>query len=281
MITFAELTCQAKVVCLLSLFFCVSTFGQTQGGAAAGGYARVYEAAGKSAAAKRLQEGIGSALRSAVTQSRRPRTSSGAPNKTASSNRNRTASPPGAAPRTDQPNALVFPKQFEPITEFKPTAGSQTFDLLAESLGTTQQEKLFLKELFRATRTAFEKEVKAKGRSNNLTAAYTFFVATAVTVYHDDSEPSDEAIDNLWDSLNNVFVENTDLAEVSDVEKQQIYETLVAFSGLLLAGHMEGKSSRDSETLQLYRQLAGFMIQLVLKTDPDKIRFAKDGLNLG
>ncbi|MGQ0540954.1 MAG: DUF6683 family protein [Blastocatellia bacterium] len=276
--SFAERSRQLVNVCLLGFFVCCSALGQTQGGAAVGGYARIYEAAGKSPAAKRLQEGIGSALQRAVTQSRRPKTSSGTPNKTASSNNRNKITP---ARRTDRTNTLVLSNRAEPITEFRPTTDSQTFDLLAESLGTTQQEKAFLKELFKATRAAFEKEVNAKGRSNNLTAAYTFFIATAVTVYHDDPEPSDEAIDKLWDGLNNVFGENADLAEVGDAEKQQIYETLVAFSGLLLAGYTEGKNNRDAETSQLYRQLAGVMIQLVLKTDPDKIRFGKDGLNLG
>ena len=57
-----------------------------------------------------------------------------------------------------------------------------------------------------------------------------------------------------------------------------MYDTIVAFSGLILATYAEGKNTGNVETQQTAKLLAGTIIQLVLKTDPNKLRFGKDGL---
>jgi hypothetical protein len=46
---------------------------------------------------------------------------------------------------------------------------------------------------------------------------------------------------------------------------------LIGFSGLLLAGYTEGKQNGDVATLEGYRKLAGGLIQLVLKTEPENL----------
>ena len=47
---------------------------------------------------------------------------------------------------------------------------------------------------------------------------------------------------------------------------------MIGFAGLLLAGYTEGKQSENAATLENYKKLAGMLITLVLKTDPDNLR---------
>lgn len=242
---------------------------QPRGGSAAagGGYAKVYEAAGRSAAARGVQQTMNTTLLKAVAKSRVVKSAA-------------VAGGRRQAPKKAAPTAAPLPAPANNYAFFKPDPNTDNFGSLADSLGKNEQEKDVLRQLFAATKTAFEKEVAAKGRRNNLAAAFTLFTASAVTVYHDDPEPSDEAVDKLWDGLNSVFDESPEMAKLTDAEKQQLYDTLIALSGLVLAGYMEGKNSGDTETQTLFKTLAGAMIEQVLKTDPEKARFGKGGLDV-
>ena len=239
---------------------------QVQAGGAAGGVGKVYEASGRSAAAQGVQRKMNTALIRAVAREKsQVRTSSDR----ARTQRARPGAVATAASPT--PNAL---------TVFKADPRSNYLNALANELGTTPEEREQLQLLFAATKEAFEKEVAAKGRSKDVAAAFTFFIASAVTVCRDDPEPSDAAIDNLWEGLGTALGEMPEVARLTDAEKQQMYDMLVGFSGLLLAGYAEGQTSGGTETKKIFQQLAGVLIQTVLKTDPNKLRFTKDGLDI-
>ena len=137
-----------------------------------------------------------------------------------------------------------------------------------------------MRQLVTITRTEFEKEVAKRGRTNNLAAALTFFVASTVTVYHNDPEPSDDAIDQLWDGLNGTLNGLPEMSKLTDAEKQEMYEMLVACGGLVLAGHMLSKEGGDASAAALYRQLAGELIKTVLQVEPGNLRFNSGGLNI-
>jgi hypothetical protein len=147
-------------------------------------------------------------------------------------------------------------------------------------LSTNPTEKELVRQLVTATRTEFEKEVTKRGRANNLAAALTFFVASTVTVYHNDPEPSDEAIDQLWDGLNDTLNGLPEMSKLTDAEKQEMYEMLVACGGLVLAGHVLSKESGDANSASAFRQLAGELIKTVLQVEPNKVRFNSGGLNI-
>lgn len=241
---------------------------------AAGGYGKVYEAAGKAPATRGLQQGMGATLQRAVQKSR------------VAAGRSGTSKPGRAQMKSTSPGRPAI----EPIRPaatannyafFRPDSNIDTFGSLADALGSNTNERAMLRSLFSETKKAFETEVAAKGRANNLAAAYTFFVAASTMVYHDDPEPSDEAIDKLWDGMNAVFDETPDFANVPNTDKQQLYDTLLAFSGLILAGQMEAKNNGDEETLKVFKQLSGVLIQTILKTDPEKVRFKNGSLMIG
>lgn len=235
---------------------------------AGGGYAKVYEAAGRSAAARGVQQTMNSTLLKAIAKSRAgksvPKESGG----------RRALKRPSAMP------APAAESSKADAASFKPDPSLTNTDVLADAMGANDTEREYLRQIFAATKVEFEKQVAAEGRQNNLAGAFTFFIASAVTVYHDDPEPSEESLDKLWDGLDGVFDESPDMAKMTDAEKQQMYDTLVALSGLVLAGYMQGKTANDKETQTLYKNLAGTMIEQVLKTDPAKIRFGKAGLDV-
>ena len=48
--------------------------------------------------------------------------------------------------------------------------------------------------------------------------------------------------------------------------------TLVGFSGMLLAIYSEAKQNNDADALAKSKKLAGMLIEMVLKTDPENLR---------
>lgn len=252
---------------LFILLTASASFSQVQGGGGvASGVGRVYEASGRSAAAKGVQGKMNTALIRAVARERSPA-------RTASSRNSSARSRTGAAASPTSPSA-------NPVTVFKPDPRSNDLNALANELGSTPEEREQLQLLFATTKELFEKEVAAKGRSKDVAAAFTFFIATAVTVYRDDPEPSDAAVDNLWGGMGSALAEIPEVARLTNAEKQQTYDMLIGFSGLLLAGYAEGQNPGGQETKKLFQQLAGVLIQTVLKTDPNKLRFTNEGLDI-
>lgn len=238
-----------------------SGFAQVKGaGGAAAGLGKAYEAVGRSSAAQGLQRKMNTALARAVTRE-----------KAAGEQQRMGRQAPMAAPSSPASN---------PSTIFRPDPRSNYLNALAAELATNPMEREQLQLLFATTKEAFENEVSAKGRSKDIAAAFTFFIATAVTVYRDDPEPSDAAIDNLWAGMSTALTEIPEVANLTNAEKQQLYDMLIGFSGFMLAGYMEGKTSGDAETQKIVRLLSGVLIQTVLKTDPETLRFTRDGLDI-
>lgn len=239
------------------------------------GIGRVFSGAGSSEAASRMRAGLGVSLKKAVENTKANKAKA---KPTAAAAKGRQPARRPAPVRNNAPVRNVYSPE---ATYFKPDARINVAKMVADELGTNRAEKDALLTLFNATKVAFEDEVAKKGRQNNLSAAVTFFIVATSTVYHDTPEPSDEAVDQLWDALNSVLDENDAVAAMSDSDKQQVYETLIVFSGLVYAGHLEGKSSGNAQTSKAYRQLAGTLIETVLQLSPDQLKFGKNGLAIG
>ena len=155
---------------------------------------------------------------------------------------------------------------------FRPDATVDTGKALANALAETPEEKALIKRIYAATKAAYEKEAALKGWQNNIAAGLTFFTVAAMTVYRDAEAPSDGAVNNYFNVVNNALDEIREFATVSNKDKQSYNNMLIGFSGMLLAGNMEGKQNNDAATIATYQKLAGMLIQMVLKTDPDNLR---------
>lgn len=155
---------------------------------------------------------------------------------------------------------------------FRPVATVDTGQTLAENLGNTPEEKALIKQIYSVTKSAYETEANSRGWKNNIAAGLTFFTVTAMTVYRDGDEPSDDAVNNYFKTVNTSLDEIPEFGSVANKDKQGFNDMLIGFSGILLATYTEAKQTSNAETLANAKKLAGMLIEMVLKTDPENIR---------
>jgi len=155
---------------------------------------------------------------------------------------------------------------------FRPDPTVDTGKALADALGDTPEEKALIKRIYASTKTEYEKEAVARGWKNNIAAGLTFFTVAAMTTYHDAEEPSDDAANTYYKILNAALDELPELATVANKDKQGFNNMLIGFGGLLLASYSEAKQNNDAASLATSKKLAGMLIGMILKTDPEKLR---------
>jgi len=143
---------------------------------------------------------------------------------------------------------------------------------LADALGGTPEEKALIKQIYTSTKAGYEKEAATRGWKNNIAAGLTFFTVTAITVYHDAEVPSEDGVNTYYKMMNVVLDDLPEMGKATNKDKQGFNNTLVGFGGMLLAGYVEGKNNNDAATLASYKKLAGMLIEMVLKTDPENVR---------
>ena len=164
------------------------------------------------------------------------------------------------------------PRVVKNYGKYVPDPKVDTGKAFADALGETAEERQLITNIYTATKTAYDKEASTRGWQNNIAGGLTFFTATAITIYHDSEEPSNDALQSYYEILNASFDEIPEFKNVSNRDKQNFNNMNVGFAGLLLAGYMEGKQTRNADTTASYKKLAGLLLQMVLKTDPDNIR---------
>jgi hypothetical protein len=147
---------------------------------------------------------------------------------------------------------------------------------LADGLANTPEENALIRQIYTAAKAAYETEAASRGWKNNIAAGLTFFTVAAMTVYRDAGEPSDSAVVNYFKTLNSALDETPEFAQLSNKDKQGFNNVLVGFGGILLAGYNEAKQNNDAEALSASKKLAGMLIQMVLKTDPENLRIEDD-----
>jgi len=125
--------------------------------------------------------------------------------------------------------------------------------------------------------TEYEKGARAAGHPNDLALALSFFFATNASIYHDGGQPPDASMVELRNTIAQALSEGNALTSVNDRQKQEMYETLVLFTGFALAVYEEGKGG-NPESLKVSQQLAGQNLLAVTGISPDKINFTNQGL---
>jgi len=154
---------------------------------------------------------------------------------------------------------------------FRPDATVDTGKLLSESLGSTPEEKALIKTIYKLTKESYEKEAAAKGWNNNIAGGLTFFTAAAVTIYHDTEEPSPEGADAYFKAVNASIDSIPEFGSVPNKDKQHFNNMMIGFGGMLLAIYTEGKQNNHAETIANSKKLAGMLLEMVLKADPENM----------
>lgn len=182
----------------------------------------------------------------------------------------RTARSSGPRPRATPSMAPATPTAIASI-KFRPGPDTGIGDLLATAITTNAQEKAVMSELFRQLKSGYETEVAKEGKSNDLAAAMTFFVASNVVAYHNSAEPSDAATEDFYNSVREVMAATPEIARLTDAEKQQTHDWLVYMGGLVLLGHMNAKNTNDRASLADYKAVADQSMRLVLGVGPGSL----------
>ena len=179
--------------------------------------------------------------------------------------------------RSSNPKIVVPPA---PVArnygKFRPDAAVDNGKALADALGSTSEEKALIKQIYTATKTAYEEEAAARGWQNNIAGGLTFFTVTAMTVYRDADEPSDEAVAAYFKTVNSSIDEIPEFANLSNREKQGFNDILIGFSGMMIAVYSDAKRTDNAEALAASKQLAGMLIEMILNTDPENIGLEND-----
>src|SRR5437763_1882177 len=126
----------------------------------------------------------------------------------------------------------------------------------------------------------FDKGARAAGHPNDLALALSFFLATNASIYHDAGQPADPPMVELRDTIAGALVENNAMNGVTDRQNQEMYETLVIFTGYGLAAYEGGQQGGNGESIKTSQQLAGQNLLAFIGISPDKITFADQGLSI-
>lgn len=115
------------------------------------------------------------------------------------------------------------------------------------------------------------------GKSNNLAAALTFFLATNAVAYHDLEMPSDDTTDKIFEPLQEAMNSTPEIVQMTNAQKEQMHDWLVCMAGFVLAGYIEAKQTRDKKSLENFRQIAALSSQIV-GVDISRVTITKAGL---
>ena len=165
--------------------------------------------------------------------------------------------------------------------KFTPAGDSGVADALAGAFGRNEAEKGALKQAFQQIKQGYEVEAAKEGKSNNLAAAMTFFIAVNVAAYHQTDLPSDEAGEKLFQSLQGTMAGIPAVVRLSNAEKQQMYDWLVCMAGFVATGYADAKQNGDAAGLKSLGELADYSMRLVLGVEVGKMAIASDGVSLG
>lgn len=143
---------------------------------------------------------------------------------------------------------------------------------LGDAIGSNPEEKAALAQIAEATKQAFEAQPETQKWKNNVAGALTFFMLSNVVIATDSPEPSDEASQALFQAINLALDSTPELAKASAKDKQQLYDLLIAFTGLPLAIYTDARERGDAAQMKQAKELAAQLLQLVLKVDAKSIK---------
>jgi hypothetical protein len=164
-------------------------------------------------------------------------------------------------------------------TNFAPAQQPLSVESFAQSLGGTPEEVQSLSAVLYQGLSAFEQEAQRLERPNNVGMAFAYLVGVCYLVYYNE-EPSESSLLNLQASADAALGSSEEFKNLSDQERQELYETLVLTATLPFMGYLQASDVQDQTLMQTYRDLAASTLESALGMHPDKIMFTDAGLEL-
>lgn len=194
--------------------------------------------------------------------------------KNSSSKPEKATSSSSSNPQIIVPPSPPAPKYYG---KYRPDASVNMANQLS-NLFEKPEERQQMKMVVEAVQKIYREEAVNKKWGNNLAGGMTFFLVILSTIYHDTAQPNNEAMQAIFDAVNESVDAVPEFAKASDKDKNTLNDMLVGFSALPFLTYIEGKKEGNADTIKTSQILAGEMIKMILKTEPQNVRF--DGKSL-
>jgi len=188
-------------------------------------------------------------------------------------NRSSTATP--ARPESQPGNTVS-----EAALRFRPAGNYIKIRELADQIGSTPAERETYLKLMNAVLDEFGKKVAAAGLQNDVAIALSYFFGENIRIYRGLPELPDDQFVKLRNMIANTLTAGGGLGNATDRQKQEMYETLVAYTGLTQLGYEQARQANNDEMTKGYQQLAGQNLQTLIKMPPATINLTNDGLTV-
>ena len=175
-----------------------------------------------------------------------------------------------------QPNKPVD----ESTLKFRAADGYIKTRGLADQLGNNQAERDQYFKLMNAVLDGFGQQVEKVGLRNDVAMALAFFFGENIRIYRGLPELPDQQYVNLRNTIAGAIASGGGLGNATDRQKQEMYETLIAYTGLTQFGYEGAKQANNEAMAKGYQQLAGQNLQTLTKIPPDKIDLTSGGLTV-
>jgi len=190
-----------------------------------------------------------------------------ASNRTSRTSPSQTRSPRNQTAKPTNPNAI----------QFRPTGTYLKTRALAESLGNSAAEREQYQKLMNTVLDAFGQQAQKAGFPNDIAAAIAFFLGENIRIYRGLPDLSDQQYINLRNTIADALVSSGALNNLTDRQKQEMYETLVAYTGITQYGYEQGVQARNDAIIKGYQKVAGQNLRTVTKMSPDSMNLTTDG----
>ena len=183
-----------------------------------------------------------------------------------------SSSPSAAAP----PKAAVN----EAALRFRPTGTHLLTNKLADQIGHNPAEKQQVTTLLTAIFQTFDQQAVKLGKPNDLALAMSFFLGQNATVFHGTPDAPDAQFLQLRETVALAFGQSGAFRNMTDRQKQELYETLVAYTGLAYAGYIDAKRRGDQANVKEFQKIAGMNLKNITHIEPERIAFTAEGLTI-
>lgn len=166
-----------------------------------------------------------------------------------------------------KPNAAAY--------TFTPTGERLVLNDLVNTLGDGDEQKKAIRTLITAGFTGFENAAKKEGKSNDVAAAFAFFIATHYSAATGKTV-SDAGGEAIYKQVQSLFAA-PDMKAITDADKQRFWETCVGMSTFTL-GIAEAAS--DAETKASLKKLAAASFQSLLNVPVTSVKITDNGIEI-
>lgn len=142
---------------------------------------------------------------------------------------------------------------------------------LADQLGNNTAERNQYFKLMNVVLDEFGKKATAAGLQNDLALALSYFFGENLRIYRGEPELSDDQYVNIRNLIAQILMAQDGLRNLSDRQKQEMYEALVAYTGITQFGYEQAKQANNEQMAKGFQKIAAQNLQALTKMSPDRL----------